>query len=309
MNQRARYLFLSILSISMLFCIGSPLVSVQPTQDVGSLVRSTFQALTAQAPTSAPTTDTPTVQAPSSGSIAGKLGYPSEGIPPLRIVALNIETNQYIYVDTVPNQLTYQIDKLPSGTYHVFAYRLDSDYLYGAGYSQFILCGQQAGCDDHSLVDISIAAGQSVQGIDPNDWCAPPGSFPTDPSRVVTIPTGSISGALSYPSEFIPPLRVVAIDVATAKYYFVDTVQGQDAYQIGNLPIGIYHVVAYTLGGTGLPSQLPAGYSMAVQCGLQSGCDDHSLIDVPVNAGQVTPNIDPTDWYAPEGVFPPDPSR
>jgi len=36
--------------------------------------------------------------------------------------------------------------------------------------------------------------------------------------------TGAISGHLSYPSEFIPPMRVVAFDAADLTvYYFVDT--------------------------------------------------------------------------------------
>ncbi|MGQ9553761.1 MAG: hypothetical protein ACUVWR_06595 [Anaerolineae bacterium] len=37
-------------------------------------------------------------------------------------------------------------------------------------------------------------------------------------------------------------------------------------------------------------------------------CADHSLIGVEVRAGETTTGIDPGDWYAPEGAFPPDPA-
>lgn len=114
--------------------------------------------------------------------------------------------------------------------------------------------------------------------------------------------TGSISGDLSYPSEFIPPLRVVAFQVGSSQYYYVDTLENQGAYQIDNLPAGAYHVVAYTMGG-----ELAGGYTQAVPCGLNVNCADHSLIDVNVAAGQVTAGINPGDWYAPDGTFPPKP--
>ena len=113
---------------------------------------------------------------------------------------------------------------------------------------------------------------------------------------------GSVSGALSYPSEFIPPLRVVAFNVNGLNYRYVDTMQDQGNYQITGLAPGAYHVVAYIMDGT-----LAGGYTLAVPCGLSFECADHSLIDVTVEAGKDTSNITPADWYAPEGTFPPMP--
>jgi hypothetical protein len=49
---------------------------------------------------------------------------------------------------------------------------------------------------------------------------------------------------------------------------------------------------------------MPGAYSSFVLCGLQASCVDHSLIPVTVLAGQTVQNIDPADWYAPEGTFP-----
>lgn len=126
------------------------------------------------------------------------------------------------------------------------------------------------------------------------------------PTPTITItPTpvpGSVSGALSYPSEFIPPLRVVAFDVNGLIYRYVDTMENQSAYQITGLPPGVYHVVAYVMDGS-----YAGGYTQMVPCGLSADCTDHSLIDVTVEAGKDTPNINPADWYAPDGTFPPIP--
>ena len=126
------------------------------------------------------------------------------------------------------------------------------------------------------------------------------------PTPTITLtPTpvpGSVSGALSYPSEFIPPLRVVAFNVNGLNYRYVDTMQDQGNYQITGLAPGAYHVVAYIMDGT-----LAGGYTLAVPCGLSFECADHSLIDVTVEAGKDTSNINLADWYAPEGTFPPMP--
>jgi hypothetical protein len=114
--------------------------------------------------------------------------------------------------------------------------------------------------------------------------------------------TGMIAGNLSYPSEWIPPLRVVAFDSATmAVEAFVDTQENDSFYTI-SLPVGTYYVVAYTMDGG-----LGAGYSQAVLCGLTVACTDHSLVAVQVLANMSIPDIDPGDWYAPPGTFPPKP--
>ncbi|MBV6394619.1 MAG: hypothetical protein HFACDABA_00185 [Anaerolineales bacterium] len=122
------------------------------------------------------------------------------------------------------------------------------------------------------------------------------------PTVTATPAPGSISGKLSYPSSFLPPLRVIAFRVDGEYYRYVDTLQNQSAYQITGLAPGLYRVVAYTLDGA-----LAGGYSQMVPCGLLASCADHSLIEVEVKAGQDTPNVDPADWYAPEGSFPPMP--
>ncbi len=112
----------------------------------------------------------------------------------------------------------------------------------------------------------------------------------------------AILGQLSYPSEGIPPLKVVAFDVITqAPVASVETEAGQSSYSL-SVPDGIYYVVAYTQDG-----QLAGGYTNAVPCGLSVECTDHSLLPVPAANGTATDGIDPADWYAPAGSFPPAP--
>ncbi|MGD0807023.1 MAG: hypothetical protein ABSA10_06105 [Anaerolineales bacterium] len=110
---------------------------------------------------------------------------------------------------------------------------------------------------------------------------------------------GTIRGHLSYPSEVLVAQRIIAFDTASmTKVAEVSTVQGQNTYAL-SVPEGDYYVVAYTLDGN-----LSAGYSQAVPCGLSVDCTDHSLIVVHVDSGTFVENIDPQDWYAPDGTFP-----
>ena len=131
---------------------------------------------------------------------------------------------------------------------------------------------------------------------------------PTDtavPAQGFFPATGFISGKLSYPSEFIPPLRIVAFNMADGSTAYMETPENQFEYTF-ELPVGEWTVVAYVISGDGTPG-LSAGYSAAVPCGLSVDCTDHGLLIVTVKEGETTPNVDPTDWYAPEGTFPPMP--
>lgn len=136
------------------------------------------------------------------------------------------------------------------------------------------------------------------------------GILPTPPVQLPGLGEGppaldlgaAITGSLSYPSEAIPPLRVVAFDVLTQEpVASVETAAGQSSYTLP-VPNGVYYVVAYTQDGS-----LAGGYSAAVLCGLSVSCTDHSLIPVPAANGMASDGIDPGDWYAPAGAFPPAP--
>ncbi|MFC1878873.1 carboxypeptidase-like regulatory domain-containing protein [Chloroflexota bacterium] len=283
------------------------LAVIQGTQTSLALIpTATHTVETVETATLAPSPTETTMTSPEVqvGSISGQLSFPSEAIPPLRVIAFNMNSGYYYYIETVQNQGAYKIENLPTGTYQVVAYVLDGSFA--GGYSQAVPCGLAVGCDDHSLVNIEVNPNQDTPNIDPGDWYAPEGAFPPDPvapGQPNTPAPGSISGSLSYPSEMIPPLQVVAFNIQSGQYYYIITVTNQSYYTIDNLPPGVYHIVAYVLD-----SNFGGGYTFSVPCGLSVDCADHSLIDVQVNPGEETTGIDPGDWYAPDGFFPQKPA-
>ncbi|MBI3169412.1 MAG: hypothetical protein HYZ22_13090 [Chloroflexi bacterium] len=293
--MKRKILFLFVVLAMLLSACGG-----QPAQDIDAIVQATFQALTAQAPAATPVAQT--------GSISGELSYPSEGIPPLLVVAFNTTTGHYYWVQTAQNQSTYQIDNLPVGKYTVFAYALPDGKLVGA-YDQFYVCGLHQGCNDLSLIEVDVVAGAITPNINPGDWYGDPTQWPpmpNDPSIPnlgvggESVGTGGIAGQLSYPSSFIPAMMVVAFDVNSQSYQYVLTNENSSTYQIDGLAPGTYFVVAYPSDN----SSYPGGYSQAVPCGLLATCTDHNLIPVEVKSGEVAQGINPGDFYAPPGTFP-----
>ena len=122
---------------------------------------------------------------------------------------------------------------------------------------------------------------------------------------------GTISGALGYPSEFLPAQAVYAIATDGTRFYRVESVVGQQHYKMVGVPAGDYFVLTVTrmpvrLGSGDAPAnaRFGAGYTKSVLCGLSVDCLDHSLVSVHVSAGRDTPNIDPGDWYVPENAYP-----
>jgi len=125
---------------------------------------------------------------------------------------------------------------------------------------------------------------------------------------------GTITGNLSFPSSFIPAMRVVFFSLTDGSVSYTDTGMNQGTYSM-DLPTGNYHVVAYpyTAGMGAPPAGSPiaggaGGYTQMVPCGLSADCSDHSLITITIVAGQ-TIRANPGDWYAPEGTFPPMPTE
>lgn len=132
----------------------------------------------------------------------------------------------------------------------------------------------------------------------------PAPTIPVTFATLVRPEIGSISGRLSYPSETIPPLRIVAVNIATGETFATEDYEG-GLYGLQGLPVGAYHVFAYPVNAH--DADISAGYTKFVTCGLTVECTDHSLIEVSVMANSVTTDVDPGDWYAPAGSFPPDP--
>jgi len=158
-----------------------------------------------------------------------------------------------------------------------------------------------------ATADVNVIVSQTFAAM-----TAQAGGVVAQPTLTQVAPsgqTGSISGALAYPAESIPALRVMAVSATEQGYSYVDTQPNQNTFKISGLSAGKYHVIAYTTGQAGFPYGFAGGYTPAVACGLSVNCTDHALIDVIVSAGADTPNINPQDWYAPEGSFPPMPEQ
>jgi hypothetical protein len=117
-------------------------------------------------------------------------------------------------------------------------------------------------------------------------------------SYLQSASTGLITGDLSFPSEQIPALTIIATRIDNGKntYYSIQTADGQSSYALRVDP-GVYNVVAYA-------GDFAGGYSEYVICGLGINCGDHDLLPVSVQAGDMLSDINPGDWYAPVGTFP-----
>lgn len=125
--------------------------------------------------------DEVTVPTEQTGSISGTTGYPSESIPPLEIFAFKANDHtEYFKTTTQTNQQSFTIDAVTPGDYVVVAYPIGTDGLTG-GYTQAVPCGLSVACTDHSLIEVSVAVGETVSGVEVKDWYAPSDLFPAKP--------------------------------------------------------------------------------------------------------------------------------
>jgi hypothetical protein len=234
------------------------------------------------------------------GGAAGSICYPSETIPPMTAYFQDVASGEVTTLDIQDGQSSYEV-ALPPGTYIAFAWL--PGFSIGVAYTLAVPCGLQAECDNHSLIAFTVAPGDFTDGIDLCDWYGPEGSVPLPPGVVVaetstatptmtqppppptSVQLGGLAGSLSYPSEGIPQLVVVAFNIDTGYWWWVGTVVNQASYGFSDIPAGRYQVVAYA------PSGLEAGYASGT-----------SLRTVVVQGGQTTSGINLSDWY-PGGTY------
>ena len=173
-------------------------VAASPTPSTPTVTASPTAATAVTASPAATATSTPT--AAPTGAITGGLGYPSEFIPPLTVYAISVadqrvffsvDTPQFGGGGTQPGPTAtprlppeYTITGVAPGTYYVLAYRNDAVNVEAQNrpgvYSQFVLqCIKPTrtqptatACphNDHSLVPVTVRAGETVTGIEITDW-------------------------------------------------------------------------------------------------------------------------------------------
>ena len=181
MNKKTIFVVV-LLSLTTIFCAYQPGGQVSPTPDVNGMVNATLTAMAYATKIPLATVAEPIATVPATGSISGHLSYPSDFIPPLRVVAFNAANYSiYYFIDTPQNQFEYILPDLPSGVYHIVSYNIGSDMLAG-GYTQMVPCGLAYGCNDHSFIDVTVTAGLTTTDIDPGDWYADAGTFPSMPN-------------------------------------------------------------------------------------------------------------------------------
>ncbi|MFN2278528.1 MAG: NBR1-Ig-like domain-containing protein [Candidatus Promineifilaceae bacterium] len=121
---------------------------------------------------------------PGYGVIEGHINYPANGIPAMEIYFQPLDGSELQMMQTEYGWTKYS-KAVPAGVYHVFA-RVQGDTSdSGGGYTQAVICGLQANCDDHSLLEVVVEEGRARREISISDWYAPAGSFPL-PDPVAT---------------------------------------------------------------------------------------------------------------------------
>jgi hypothetical protein len=141
------------------------------------------------------------------GAITGRFGYPSDFIPALTVYAISVnDPKVFLSVDfagvgnpprpTPPpgvSQPTYTLTGIAPGTYYVLAYRNDQNSGLAAYTRYTVECEQatQGGqfstpapacaANDHSLLPVTVRAGETVSRIDITDWVFQQNGYPPRP--------------------------------------------------------------------------------------------------------------------------------
>ncbi len=119
--------------------------------------------------------------------IGGEVGYPAGGRPPLEVYAIDVNDPEHWYSVAAPGYAGQGVGdtgtpppdpgkrwtlEVRPGTYHVVAYIDEApgrDTQPGL-YSRYVLCGLRATCTDHTLIEVTVTAGETRNDIDPTDW-------------------------------------------------------------------------------------------------------------------------------------------
>lgn len=116
---------------------------------------------------------------------------------------------------------------------------------------------------------------------------------------------GMLNGAISYPSDYIPPLQICAENTKSKETIctleMIRSAQYEHGYGYAlTVPGGSYHIYAQTVNENGdVADPYKSYYSQFVVCGMDVACTVHTPIVVKVEGGDALSGIDPIDWYVP----------
>jgi hypothetical protein len=114
-----------------------------------------------------------------SGSISGKIAYPSETTPDMRICAVQQSGSLRTCMQVKAGDTDYRIEHLAPADYLVVAQLHEGDMRVG-GHMYQVQC-IRAPCPAH-LQAVTVAAGAAVTGVDINDFYAAMDDFPDVPA-------------------------------------------------------------------------------------------------------------------------------
>jgi hypothetical protein len=114
------------------------------------------------------------------GAIVGYSGYPSSGVPALRVYAYPLGGGSPAISQIVVGYgyRWFWIDGLDPGDYHIVAYRADNPDQKGA-YTVGARDGDYTASADHTLIPVVVTAGNVTTGVRITDWLHD--KFPAEP--------------------------------------------------------------------------------------------------------------------------------
>jgi hypothetical protein len=141
-------------------------------------------ATTTPATTNVPSTGT--AQPAPTGGVTGVVGYPADGHPAMTIYAVSTTDRSVFFSVAItraidPPKPPYSISGIRPGTYNLFAYLDGNDGPANGAYTEYVRCGLSASCSDHTPINVTVRAGETVRDIEVSDFYARPDAFPMRP--------------------------------------------------------------------------------------------------------------------------------
>jgi len=126
---------------------------------------------------------------------------------------------------------------------------------------------------------------------------APPGDAATADEAIAPAPAARLRGRVSYPSEELPAMRVCAIATEDPGWGFCTTTAVNSPHYEVKLPGGTWWLLAWPQdsGTHGEPGLLSAASECLATGGTE--CNDHALLEVTLDSGEVREGLDINDWY------------
>ena len=119
------------------------------------------------------------------GAISGWTGYPSSGVPQLRIYAIPVSRHGLPLVTEPVIGYSYRwfwFNDVEPGEYHIVAYR--KGYKVAGAYTRGAKANDSTATADHTLVAVVVKRGEVTDGVRITDWYASD-SFPPEPDRAL----------------------------------------------------------------------------------------------------------------------------